>query len=189
MCKYDEMSMKVRSKVDHNTDAAAMKLVNIQVFWVALFEVDNGVVWFRTQLPAVVRLIEACTTNCMARALEDVTSFPAPSDGFRRKTRLSIFDKHRSSIAADDHMTAAHPNETLHRFHCFPHVGHKTADRLYDAYPNEKRGLLRSCLANSFGGTLALLKHNMKIANSKGFQWFDNRKGPGAEHDAYHGSF
>ena len=121
----------------------------------------------------------------MRAAIEDMARFPQASESAERKTRMPICDKHASNTAADDSFARDLPEQKLHRFNCFAHVGHKTANRLCDIFPNEKRGLLHSCLAYNFGGTLGLVKTCMKAVNRKGFQWFDAAQGPGSDDDKH----
>ena len=183
--KYDEFSMRCRGLAGSNSEVAVMKLVNIQVFWIALYKVKDRYVRLRQWLPSIVRGIEANDTNCMRAVLDGPTTFAPQTDSFKRKTRMPICDKHGANIATDNSYYRDYTDQKLHRFHCFSHVGHKHAEKICNVFPNERRGLLHSCLAFNFGGTLTLIKKCMKQVNRKDFSWFDATEGPGADHDAH----
>ena len=183
--KYDEFSMRCKGKSDNATEIAVMKIVNCSVWWVALYKVADRYVRMRTQVPTVVKTIEAGDTNCMRAAIEDMTTFPKVSDGFKRKTRMPICDKHSTNFASDNSLARDFPRQTLHRFNCGSHIQHKEADRVFDVFLNEQRGMLHTCLAYNFAGTLSQIKHQLKAAVRKKGRWIDATEGPGADHDAY----
>ena len=183
--KYDEMSLKCRALVKGKVETSVTKLLQVQLWWIALFYVAGRFVRYRAPLPTSITTVEACSVNCFRKALDCHVQFPQVATEYQRKTRLPLADKHATNTAVDFSYARDYPEEILHKFNCFVHVEHKVADKTCEVYPNEKKGLLHSCLSINFAGSLSTLKASLKKLNRQEFVWIDATCGPGADEDAY----
>ena len=184
--KYDEMSIRCNATVNGKQETSVTKLLQVQLWWTALYKVGGQYVRYRAQLPTCVRSVEKCNLNCFRAALDGHVKFPAIADDFKRKCRLPLADKHATNTAVDQSYFRDASSEVLHKWNCFSHVEHKIADKTCEIFPNERRGLLHFCLSVNFAGTLAKLKSAMKKRNRENFSFYEaSEAGPGAHHDAF----
>ena len=183
--KYDEMAMRCNTLVNGKLEKAVTKLLQVQLYWTALYQIGPEYVRYRAQLPTSVKTVESAKGGTFRRALESHVLFPECSNGFERKTRLPICDKHSTNTAVDYSFARDFEDEKLHKFNCLAHVEHRVADGVMIAYPNERKGLLHSGLAINFAGALSKIKASLKKANRANFTWYDSETGPGSEADAH----
>ncbi len=183
--KYDEMAMRLNALVNGKTETSVTKILQIQLFWTALWKIEDQYVRYRAQLPTCVTTVESAKTGTFRKAMESHVLFPECASGFTRKTRLPICDKHSTNTAVDYTFARDFADEKLHKFNCMAHVEQRVADGVCIVYPNEKKGLLHSGLAINYAGALGKIKSSLKKANRANFTWIDSATGPGEEADRH----
>ena len=115
----------------------------------ALYKVNHKYLRVKSPMPTTITPIEACAINCMNAAVAKHATFPKMSDGFERRTRLSMADKHQSNDGSDFIYASKEPGIPLHKFHCQAQGEAKIADNPCAIFVDGKRGLLNTCLACS----------------------------------------
>ena len=176
--KFDEMSMRVKVSTSGGYEYAVAKLLQITVRWAALWKVGDQYVRMRFALPSDVIPIEANQVRCYRRAIGACTKFPDEAKLFESQTRMPIADQHPSNNGCDETFTRDFPEEVRHRFDCHAHVENRVADKVFDVFPNDRKGLLHTTLACNFGGALLLIKTAMKMRMGD-MDWYDQPAGAG----------
>ena len=183
--KSDEMSMRLKVQTKAGAEFAVSKLLQIVPKCVVLYKIRDRHVRLHLPLPSLLKPIEAATTKCTRRALDSCCLAPSRALTFETQTRLPVADLHPSNTGADESYASEFPHERLHRFHCLAHVACRVGNRGFQVFPNERKGLLHTALAANFGGTLLLLKEQMKRVIRRDARWFDSASGAGQDAATY----
>ena len=178
------MSMRTKVATSDGFEFAVAKLEQITASWAAMRKVHDSYVRMRMPLPNDVVPIEANKVRCTRKALDTCCLFPEKAKQFETQTRMPIADQHPSNNGSDETYTRDYPEEVRHRFDCHAHVDNRVADRIFDVFPNERRGLLHVTLSSNFGGALLLIKKATKRQISN-MRWYDSPGGAGPIAAAY----
>ena len=187
ICKYkfDEMSMRLKVLTSAGHEYAVAKLLQVVVTWTAMWKVRGSYVRMRFPHPGRIKPIEACTVPVVRSALDHFTTLPPKSKHFVAITRMPVADQHISNQGADDTYSRDMPDELKHRFDCHAHIEKRVADRSFDVFPNEKKGLLHCTLSCNFGGLLLQIKSAMKHEFKEHLIWHDSTFGADVAAAAY----
>ena len=183
--KFDEMSMRTSIQTEAGAEAAVTKIVQVKVQWAALWKIRNEFLRLKLFLPTHLLSVEKCTIPVIRKALDRFCLMPPAAKPFETKTRIPMADQHMSNGGADDTYRHDFPDETVHRFSCHCHIGHKESENIVAAYNNERKGLLHTSLACNFTGAILALKVQLKKVFKTKLQFYDAPGGAGAAAKRY----
>ena len=122
----------------------------------------------------------------MRGALDNYVLMPQCALEYEQKTRMPTADLHVSNIATEESYARDFPRESVHKFHCQAHVEHRVAERGMSVFPQEKRGMLHTHLAFTFGGVMCAIKQRMKhFLRNGGLMWIDVSHSGVVPHDKF----
>ena len=168
--KYDGMSAKIslRQRETGASSAKISELMQVSVHHVALYRIVGKYVQFHLNSSTTLRAIECNKAGCIKNSVKRQLHTPATAMLFPRRARLPVCDAHGSNIKSDlslllDDVGGVEGVEAeMDKTNCKVHAGHKVAELVAGASPDESRGLMYTSLAFSFAGKERCFKTNLK---------------------------
>ena len=161
---YDEVQMKLRVSELRPEDAEALKrigmdamqtkLMQVNVRCAALWETDKGPLQLLYSLPSLLKPIESTHANVVQHTVLDQSRVdPWIKENFEARARVPGNDDHPSNGLADLHTWASDQEESLIRFICKQHKGHKIAELSWSVFSGDQSGLLNCTLCHAYPGS------------------------------------
>ena len=163
--KYDGMSAKVsitQSESVKKSSAKVSELMQVTVYHVALYNIMGRYVQLHMSSPTTLRTIECNKAGCIKNAVNHQLHCPPTAKEFPRRAKMPVCDAHGSNAKSDLSMLLDDPGAEIDKTLCKAHAGHRVADWIGTASPDEYRGLMYTGLAFAFAGKDRCFKTNLK---------------------------
>ena len=150
---YDEVKVYLRVNEVPKETAEQMKreklsgigtkLMQIILGFGCLWRVDGGFLLLEYEQPTLLKPSRSSHAECVHDIVYSQTASPAwIAETFKSRLRVTINDDLPSNGIADAANFSANPTESLLRWVCMAHKGHKCSELLWLVYPSDQRGIL-----------------------------------------------